>query len=71
MGLSFDHLRGYAERKGWSVVPVLDEDLSETTFTYQGSTYVVYSDNERVRQITKDDEEISWAQVPEALKGLL
>ena len=70
IGLSFEHVRSYCERKGWTIVPFVDE-LDVTTFNYEGDQYCIYTDGTNVKQITKNDHEIPWNRLPSILKGLL
>jgi hypothetical protein len=68
VGLEFAYVRNYCEKKGWTIVPVINE-LDVTTFEYRGSQYCLYTDGCNIKQITKDDKEISWKEFPSMLKG--
>ena len=70
VSLSFEYVRSYCERKGYTIVPTL-EDTPCTIFEFHNSTYQVCWQNGRIAYITKDGEEINWAQLPVQLKGLL
>jgi len=67
----FWHVRSYCERKGWRIEPVPESMPGVTTFRYQHSFYVLYSNGQNIIRITKDDEDINWQELPEVLKGLL
>jgi hypothetical protein len=69
--LPFDYVRQYCERKGWKIVPIMDNLLDVKTFTFKGSRYDLYHDGINIKQIMKDDKEIAWSELPSVLKGLL
>ena len=71
IGLPFDYVRLYAERKGWKIVPIIESQLELKTFEYDGSTYEIYHDGFNIKQIMKNNREISWDSLPSVLKGLL
>lgn len=71
IGLSFATVRSYAERKGWKIIPVIDEELDSRVITFKGSEYVFFHDGINIRKITKAGREILWTDLPTVLKGLL
>ena len=71
VSLPFDHVRQYCEKKGWRVVPITEPENDVITFDFKGNQYKLFSDGFKITNITKNDREITWAQLPEALKGLL
>ena len=69
--LDFKHVRDYCRKKGWKVVPVIEEQQDATTFNYKGDQYILYSDGFKINRITKNDVEITWSELPEQLKAIL
>ena len=74
VGLAVDHVLTYSKQKGWQVVPVLDDD-EPTVLEHQGITYILHWHHNRLSTILRDDGEkqieITWQQLPNALKGLI
>jgi hypothetical protein len=68
-GLDFETARTILQRKGWKIVPDLDDPTN--VFEFRGSTYELRWKDDAIVGIIKDDEEISWEELPEELKGLL
>ena len=71
IGCQFGFARDYFQRKGWKVLPVTEHTPGLTTFNYKGSQYCLFSNGRNITRITKDDEDISWSDLPDVLKGLL
>ena len=68
----------YCKKKGWRVVPVgqlASEESWPQTFVFHGVQYdLTWKDNRLVRIIATrcgEEEEITWRELPEQLKGLL
>lgn len=70
VGLPFEHIRSYCSKKGWKILPVLEQS-NVTNFDFKGSHYEVVWNGNRIVRLSKDQEEISWRDLPEQLKGLL
>lgn len=68
-GLAFDVARSLLEQKGWTIVPMIEEPTN--IFSFRGSEYELRWRDNRVVNISKDGEEISWDELPDELKGLL
>lgn len=68
-GLSFDTVRPLLEQKGWTIVPVIEQPIN--IFSFRGSEYELRWKDNKIVHITKDEEEISWDELPDDLKGLL
>jgi hypothetical protein len=71
VGLPYNHVRHYAELKGWVIVPQLANEPTQTDFEFHNCDYVLTWKNNKVIRITKDGEPITWRELPDQLKGLL
>jgi hypothetical protein len=71
IALPFAHVRKYCEQKGWRVMPITERQDDIITFFYHRDNYQLLSDGFKITKIMKNDEEITWADLPEALKGLI
>ena len=70
LNLPWVHVRDYCKRKGFILIPVIEEQ-NEHTFVFKGVHYSVqYNDNSIIR-VLADGEEITWNEFPEQLKGIL
>jgi hypothetical protein len=67
--MEFSKARALIEQKGWTIVPDIEDPIN--VFDFQGSRYELRWRDGHVVSILQDDNEISWEQLPEALKGLL
>lgn len=70
VGLSVGYVRDYATKKGWAVVPLIDES-STTVFEYEHSTYELLIEGRSIKRIMKNNREITWKDLPAILKGLI
>lgn len=70
IGLPFEHVRTYCERKGWRLVPDV-EDTRTHIVEFRGVKYELIWNENRINSITADGEEITWQELPEQVKGLL
>ena len=67
----FHHVRSYCERKGWTVVPMVENGPQVTTFDYKHRHYELAFDGRNITRITCDGEDITWQELPDVLKGLI
>lgn len=70
IGLGFHYVRSYCERKGWFIEPVANEN-EVITFEFQHDEYKLFVGGRNIVRITKNDEDISWQDLPDELKGML
>jgi hypothetical protein len=68
-GLAFDVARSLIEQKGWTLVPEIENPVN--VFSFRGDEYELHWKDNKIVSIIKNNEEISWAEFPQALKGLL
>jgi hypothetical protein len=68
--IPFDSFRTFCEKQGWQVIPFI-EDEPVHTITFRGVCYDFFWKDGRLVDITADDKEITWQELPEQVKGLL
>jgi hypothetical protein len=68
-GLPFVTARSLMEQKGWTIIPDIEQPVN--SFGFRGSNYELRWKDNQLCTILKDDEEITWQELPEQLKGLL
>jgi hypothetical protein len=75
VGRQFSTLRDYAEAKGWTIQPLINEVDQTNTIKYQGTTYEFYWEDGRIVRITRhtDDasKDITISELPKAVRNLL
>lgn len=69
-GQDFVHLRRWAENHGFLIEPVIEQNRT-WVFDHRASRYEVTIFQGVVLRVTKDDEDITWQQLPEDVKALI
>lgn len=74
ISLPFRYVGDYCRRKGWTVIPVIEDECPHV-LDFKGIRYTLHWKLGRLSSIMRDDgvteKEITWHELPEQLKGIV